>query len=55
MEALRTERKQKMLGTAAQAWVSYGFQCSYISFRLGETGVELLRVRRYYVGLNDMQ
>jgi hypothetical protein len=54
-KALRAERKQKMLDTAAQAWVSYGFQISYISFRLGETGVELLRVRGYYVGVNDVQ
>jgi len=44
-----------MLAVAAQAWVSYGFQISYISFRLGETDIEFLQVRGYCVGVNDVK
>ena len=51
---VRNERKQKVLGIAAHAWVSHGFQCSYISFRLGETYKELHRDREYYVEVYDV-
>jgi hypothetical protein len=48
------ERKRKMFGIAAYSWVSYGFQFNYISFILGESCEELLRVREYDVGVYDV-